>query len=94
MGLKSKHESRDGKAAPKGGESKRREGGFADGEMGRGSTPYKKSHSAAPGTLSQHAATAGRGAGGIYGGSEQNKGHAADVEHPESHAAFEELGRG
>lgn len=94
MGLKSKHESTDGKGAPKGGTSARKEGGFTEGEHGRGPTPYKKSHSAAPGTLSQHSATSGRGAGGMYGGAEQNKTHAADVEHPQSHSAFEELGRG
>lgn len=93
MGLKSKHEVRDGKAASRGGAAERHEGGFAEGEFGRGPTPYKKSHSAAPGTLAQHAATSGRGAGGHYG-KEGNMGHAEDLCHPESHAEFEELGRG
>jgi len=94
MGKKSKREVSDGKGASAGGGAKRKEGGFPEGDYGRGPTPYKKSHSAAPGTLSQHTATSGRGAGGIYGGSDQNKTHAADVEHPCSHAEFEQLGRG
>ena len=94
MAMKSKHEVSDGAAAPRGGGEKRKEGGFAEGDYGRGPTPYKKSHSVAPGTLKQHEATAGRGAPGIYGKGDGFKTHAQDIEHPESHAAFEELGRG
>lgn len=92
-GLTSKRESAEGKKASRGGNSKRHEGGFAEGDYGRGPTPYAKSHSASPGTLAQHAATAGRGAAGIFGAGEQHKGHSADLGHPASHAEFEELGR-
>lgn len=92
--MKSKHEVSEGKKAARGGAAERHEGGFAEGEMGRGPTPYSKSHSAAPGTLKQHQATAGRGAAGIYGKNDQHKGHSPDLEHPASHSEFEELGRG
>lgn len=58
-----------------------------------GSTPYAKSHSAKPGTLAQHAASSGRGGPGKFGGADGNRGMRSDLGHPESHAAFEELGR-
>ena len=89
----SPEESGEGRRAPRGGKAAREEGGFGDGEYGRGSTPYRKSHSAAPGTLSQHSATAGRGAAGVFGAGDQHKSHSEDLEHPSSHAEFEELGR-
>ncbi len=92
MSLKSKHESHESRPK-KGGAAERHEGGFAEGEYGRGPTPYSKSHSAKPGTFAQHKGTSGRGSGGIFGGADQNKGHAADIEHPADHCDFEELGR-
>jgi hypothetical protein len=70
----------------------REEGGFKEGEFGRGPTPYKKSHSAKPASLDSHSASSGRGGGGIIGKSDAFKGHTEDVAHPESHAAFERLG--
>lgn len=94
MGLKSKREVNDGAKAPRGGSAARHEGGFAEGTHGRGPTPYSKSHSKAPGTFEQHKATAGRGAAGIYGKSDAFKQHAQDLEHPDTHAEFEQLGRG
>lgn len=69
-------------------------GGFSEGEAGRGPTPYKKSHSAKPASLASHAATAGRGGVGVMGGADGNKGMKSDVSHPDSHAAFEQLGAG
>ena len=59
---------------------------------GSGPTPYKKSHSASPGTFAQHKSTASRGAVGKLGNSDQFKGDAQDVSHPGSHAEFERLG--
>jgi hypothetical protein len=91
--MTSPEESGEGARASRGGKPAREEGGFSDGEFGRGSTPYRKSHSASPGTLKQHDATAGRGASGIFGGADQHKSHSEDLEHPQSHAEFEELGR-
>jgi hypothetical protein len=85
-------ESGEGRRPERGGAKERREGGFADGEMGRGSTPYMKSHSGKRGTLAEHAATAGRGGSGIIGGADDFHGHKTDLEHPGSHAEFEELG--
>ena len=67
--------------------------GFADGEYGRGSTPYKAGHSANRGTLEQHSARAGRGGTGVIGEGDHHKGHSEDIEHPQSHAEFERLGR-
>jgi hypothetical protein len=67
--------------------------GFAEGEHGRGPSPYRTSHSAAPGTLAQHAATAGRGGSGRIGKGDGFKTRSEDVEHPVSHSEFEELGR-
>lgn len=90
--MKSPEESGEGKRPERGGAKERREGGFADGEMGRGSTPYLKSHSAKPGTLAEHDATSGRGGSGIIGGGDSFKGHKEDLEHPSSHREFEDLG--
>jgi hypothetical protein len=92
MAKKSPEESGEGRRPERGGAKERREGGFADGEMGRGSTPYHKSHSAKQGTIAQHDATSGRGGSGIIGGGDDFKGHKTDIEHPASHAEFEELG--
>lgn len=69
-------------------------GGFSEGEGGRGPNPYKKSHSAKPASMASHAATSGRGGKGVFGGADGNKGTKSDIEHPESHAAFEQLGTG
>jgi hypothetical protein len=71
-----------------------REEGFEEGEHGRGPTPYRKSHSAKPASLASHAATAGRGGRGVIGGADGNKGTRSDISHPDSHAAFEQLGVG
>lgn len=91
--LQSKHQVHDSKP-PKGGAESRHEGGFAEGEYGRGPTPYKRSHSPKAGghSLEAHIGTAGRGDGGFTGGSEQNKGHVEDLRHPQSHGEFEALG--
>ena len=58
-----------------------------------GSTPYAKSMSKAPAatTVTKHI---GRGGPGRFGGADQNKGMTNEVSHPQSHEAFEELGRG
>lgn len=90
--LESPEEEGAGRKPPRGGETAREEGGFADGEYGRGSTPYKKSHSAPMGTLENHSGTSGRGGSGIFGKSDQFKGHAKDLEHPCTHAEFERMG--
>lgn len=91
--LKSPEESGEGKRPARGGKTVRQEGGFVDGEYGRGSTPYRTSHSASPGTLRQHDGTSGRGGSGIIGKGDGFKNHAEDLEHPLSHKDFEELGR-
>jgi|SRR5579885_3721654 len=67
-------------------------GGFPEGTHGRGPTPYKRAHSAAPAPLSAHTATSGRGGEGQFGRSDQHKGHSQDIQHPGSHAEFEALG--
>lgn len=67
--------------------------GFGEGEHGRGPSPYHKGHSAEPGTLEEHAATAGRGGTGRIGKGDGFKTRTGDVEHPVSHSEFEELGR-
>jgi hypothetical protein len=91
--LKSPEESGEGSRPQRGGKEGRREGGFEDGEHGRGSTPYMKGkHGGKQGTLAEHFATSGRGGSGIIGGADDFKGHKSDIEHPDSHAAFEELG--
>jgi len=66
--------------------------GFADGAYGRGSTPYKTSHSAKRASLGSHSALSGRGGTGVIGKGDQHKGHSEDVAHPHSHAEFERLG--
>ena len=85
----------EGKRPARGGKMERQEGGFEDGEYGRGSTPYNRAkHSPHPGghPLSAHVATAGRGGSGIIGRADDFKGHSSDLEHPASHAEFEALG--
>ena len=67
-------------------------GGFQEGTHGRGPTPYKKSHSAAPGSLANHSATSGRGGEGQFGKGDGFKTHAPDIQHPSSHAEIEQLG--
>jgi hypothetical protein len=91
--LESPEEHGEGKRPGRGGKTVRQEGGFVDGEYGRGSTPYRKSHGAAAGTLNQHAGNSGRGGSGIIGGGDGFKGHKEDIEHPQSHSEFENLGR-
>ena len=90
--LESPEEHGEGPRPPRGGS--REEGGFAEGEAGRGPTPYKRSHSPKPNghSLEAHMATAGRGGSGIIGGADGNKGTKADLEHPQSHGDFEALG--
>lgn len=90
--MKSPEEGKEGKRPARGAESKREEGGFAEGTFGRGPTPYKKSHSAAPASLKAHDATSGRGGGGVIGKADDHKGYSEDIAHPESHSAFERLG--
>jgi hypothetical protein len=94
-GLTSPEEHGSGKRPPRGGGGARHEGGFAEGQGGRGPNPYKKAHSgkhAGGQPLSVHEATAGRGGGGMIGKGDMHKDHSADVEHPGSHAEFEALG--
>lgn len=67
--------------------------GFGEGQHGRGPSPYRSSHSVAPGSLSQHAATSGRGGSGRIGKGDGFKTRSEDVAHPADHAAFENLGR-
>jgi hypothetical protein len=67
--------------------------GFSEGQHGRGPSPYRMGHSAAPGTLRQHAATSGRGGTGRIGKGDGFKTRSEDIEHPTSHSEFEELGR-
>lgn len=90
----SPEESGEGSRPQRGG--MREEGGFAEGTHGRGPTPYKKSHSSKPNghSLEAHLATSGRGGSGIIGGADGNKGPKQDIEHPQSHADFENLGVG
>lgn len=93
--LESPEEMGEGTRPARGGKQSREEGGFLDGEAGRGSTPYLKSkHGGMEGGLAKHAATAGRGGSGIIGKGDSFKGHAEDLEHPQSHAEFESLGQG
>lgn len=89
---KSPEEFGEGPRPPRGGNLE--EGGFSEGEGGRGPNPYKRSHSPKPNghSLEAHLATSGRGGSGIIGGADGNKGAKADVAHPESHGDFEALG--
>lgn len=92
--LESPEEMGEGRRPARGGREVREEGGFADGEYGRGSTPYLKSkHGGVEGSIAKHAATAGRGGSGIIGKSDGFKGHAEDIAHPASHREFEMLGQ-
>lgn len=70
------------------------EGGFKEGEHGRGPTPFMKSHSAKPAgySIEAHMGDSGRGGSGILGGGDSFKGSKGDVSHPASHAEFEALG--
>ena len=93
--LVSPEEHGGGKKPPRGGNASRHEGGFAEGEYGRGPMPYKISHSgrhAAGQPHDVHSGTSGRGGGGIIGKGDGHKDRSADVEHPQSHAEFERLG--
>lgn len=79
----------------RGGKASRAEGGFSEGEHGRGSTPYMRGeHSSKAGghSLEAHAATSGRGGPGRIGKGDDFKGHSEDIEHPQSHSDFEALG--
>ena len=93
--LESPEEHGEGKRPERGGESAREEGGFAEGEYGRGSTPYRRHHSGKHvdgQSMEAHTATSGRGGSGIIGGGDGFKGHKEDLEHPLSHEDFEGLG--
>jgi len=93
--LESPEEHGEGRRPARGGREAREEGGFADGEHGRGSTPYnRRKHSAKPEghSISAHEATSGRGGSGIIGKADGFKGHSEDIEHPMSHSDFEALG--
>jgi hypothetical protein len=93
--LESPEEMGEGTRPARGGKESREEGGFMDGEFGRGSTPYSKSkHGGVEGKLGAHHATAGRGGSGIIGKGDGFKGHSEDIEHPQSHREFEMLGQG
>lgn len=69
-------------------------GGIAEGMHGRGSTPFKLSQSSAPKghSIEAHMSDTGRGGSGILGKGDSFKGHAPDIAHPDTHAAFESLG--
>lgn len=92
--FKSPEESGEGQRPARGGRELREEGGFCDGEYGRGSTPYKRSHSSKPDghSLEAHDGTSGRGGSGIIGRGDGYKNHSEDIEHPATHAEFEALG--
>jgi hypothetical protein len=91
--LEAPEEGKEGKRPGRKGKDKEWSGGgFREGSHGIGSTPYMKSHSAAPASLKSHDATSGRGGGGVIGKADDFKGHAKDLEHPDSHEAFERLG--
>jgi hypothetical protein len=93
--LESAHEEHEEQPPRGGGASARHEGGFAEGEHGRGPTPYSRKHSgkyAGGQSLEAHAATSGRGDGGSIGKADSHKGHSEDIEHPMSHSDFECLG--
>jgi hypothetical protein len=93
--LESPEEMGEGSRPPRGGAGAREEGGFAEGEFGRGPTPYLKSkHGGIEGSIAKHVATSGRGGSGIIGKGDSFKGHAQDIEHPQSHREFEMLGQG
>lgn len=95
-GPKESAEERSGSAGhvPKGGSKSRHEGGFAEGEYGRGPMPYhghmsgKKNGHGTEG----HVGSAGRGDGGITGKHDSFVGRSEDVKHPQSHDEFECLG--
>lgn len=91
---KSPEESGEGRRPERGGGAKREEGGFMEGDYGRGPTPFKMSHTKKPHgySLEAHAATSGRGGSGIIGKHDSFKSHAEDLEHPQSHDEFERLG--
>jgi hypothetical protein len=92
---KAPEESSEGKRPPRGGKALREEGGFSDGEFGRGSTPYSRRHSGKHANgqpLSAHTATSGRGGGGAIGKGDAFKAHSEDLEHPGTHAEFEAMG--
>jgi hypothetical protein len=92
---KAPEESRSSGKLPKGGAESRHEGGFREGEFGRGPTPYKLSHSHKNGAIREtgpYMGPAGRGGAGTVGKSDNFKQRSEDVEHPSSHAAFERLG--
>jgi hypothetical protein len=92
---KAPEETGNARKLPKGGAAARHEGGFREGEFGRGPTPYKRSHSHKNGagmSIDPYMGPAGRGGGGVAGKGDDFKRHAEDVQHPESHAAFERLG--
>lgn len=93
--LESPEEHGRGTHPGRGGGAAREEGGFAEGEFGRGPTPYEKRHSgrhAKGQSREAHAGTAGRGGAGFIGKNDSHKGHSQDIEHPQSHQDFETLG--
>ncbi len=93
--LESPEEMGEGTRPARGGGAAREEGGFAEGEFGRGPTPYLKSkHGGIEGSIAKHSATSGRGGSGIIGKGDSFKGHSQDLEHPASHREFEMLGQG
>jgi hypothetical protein len=92
---KAPEETGPARKLPRGGAESRHEGGFTEGEFGRGPTPYRKGHSHKGGagvSTDAYMGPSGRGGPGIAGKSDGFKGHAKDVEHPQSHADFERLG--
>lgn len=92
---KAPEESGHARKLPKGGAESRHEGGFREGEYGRGPTPYKRSQSHKGGSgmgTEAYMGPAGRGGGAIAGRGDSFKSHAEDVAHPGSHAEFERLG--
>ncbi len=93
--LSSPEEFGEGTRPPRGGREARHEGGFAEGEHGRGPNPYRRGHSGPHvngQSLDVHGGTSGRGGSGIIGKGDGHKGHSEDIEHPSSHEEFEALG--
>lgn len=92
--LKSPEEHGEGRRPKRGGAAEREEGGFREGEFGRGPTPYTRGHSGKPNghSLEAHEATSGRGGSGVIGKHDDFKGRSEDIEHPASHSEFENLG--
>ena len=95
MREKAPEETGMGPRAKRGGEKARHEGGFKEGEFGRGPTPFHPhmSHNRGRGMgTAAHEGTSGRGGEGRIGENDDHKLRSEDLSHPQSHAEFERLG--